>query len=84
MSKKDTEFGSDLIQALIEVRAHRRSEIALPSRKEDKNSARRDKAIRTTLVKAPKNFETTVASPPVSLEPTLERTESKSKFVNKR
>jgi hypothetical protein len=33
MSKKDTKFGSDLMQALKEVQAHQRGEIALPARK---------------------------------------------------
>jgi putative transcriptional regulator len=32
MSKKDTKFGNELLEALEEVRAHRRGEIALPSR----------------------------------------------------
>ena len=49
MSKKDTKFGSDLMAALKEVRAHRQGEIALPTRIVDSMSARRVKAIRTAL-----------------------------------
>ncbi len=52
MSKKDAKFGSDLIGALKEVRAHRRGEIALPRRIVDVISARRVKAIRTALAKS--------------------------------
>lgn len=32
MAKKDTTFGKDLMTSLHEVHAHRRGEIALPSR----------------------------------------------------
>jgi hypothetical protein len=53
MSKKDTKFGAELIEAFKEVRAHRRGEIALPTRIVDVISAQRVKAIRTSLAKAP-------------------------------
>jgi putative transcriptional regulator len=68
MSKKDTKFGSDLMRALQDVRAHRRGEIALPSRKIDVMSARRVKAIRTTLAKSPKDFERRFGIPARTIE----------------
>lgn len=68
MSKKDTKFGSDLIEALKEVRAHRRGEIALPSRNVDVISARRVKAIRTALAKSPKDFERRFGIPARTVE----------------
>jgi putative transcriptional regulator len=68
MSKKDTKFGSDLIEALEEVRAHRRGEIALPSRDVDVISARRVKAIRTALAKSPKDFERRFGIPARTVE----------------
>jgi putative transcriptional regulator len=43
MTKRITKFGSDLIAALQEVSAHRRGEIALPSRRFDVISAMRVK-----------------------------------------
>jgi putative transcriptional regulator len=57
MSKKDTKFGAELIEAFKEVRAHRRGEIALPTRIVDVISAQRVKAIRTSLAKSPRDFE---------------------------
>lgn len=68
MSKKVTKFGSDLMQALKEVQAHRRGEIALPSRQIDVISARRVKAIRTTLAKSPKDFERRFGIPARTIE----------------
>ena len=68
MSKKNTKFGSDLMQALKEVQAHRRGEIALPSRKVDVLTARRVKAIRTTLAKSPKDFERRFGIPARTIE----------------
>jgi putative transcriptional regulator len=68
MSKKDTKFGSDLIGALKEVRAHRRGEIALPARMVDTISARRVKAIRTSLAKSPKDFERRFGIPARTVE----------------
>ncbi len=68
MSKKDTKFGSDLLAALKEVRAHRRGEIALPSRNVDTISARRVKAIRTALAKSPKDFERRFGIPARTVE----------------
>jgi putative transcriptional regulator len=66
--KKDTKFGSDLLAALEEVRAHRRGEIALPSRKVDVLSARRVKTIRTALAKSPKEFERRFGIPARTVE----------------
>ena len=68
MSKKNTKFGSDLIEALKEVRAHRQGEIALPSRKVDVLSARRVKAIRTSLANSPKDFEQRFGIPARTIE----------------
>jgi putative transcriptional regulator len=68
MSKKDSKFGSDLMQALQEVKAHRRGEIALPSRHIDVLSASRVKAIRTTLAKSPKDFERRFGIPARTIE----------------
>lgn len=68
MSKKDTKFGSDLMEALKEVRAHRRGEIALPSRKVDVISARRVKDIRSALAKSPKDFERRFGIPARTIE----------------
>jgi putative transcriptional regulator len=68
MSKNETKFGSDLMQALKEVKAHRRGEIALPSRKIDVISARRVKAIRTTLAKSPMDFERRFGIPARTIE----------------
>jgi putative transcriptional regulator len=68
MTKKDTKFGADLISALQEVRAHRRGEIALPSRKVNVISAKRVKAIRTSLAKSPKDFERRFGIPARTVE----------------
>jgi putative transcriptional regulator len=68
MSKKDTKFGSDLLQALKEVKAHRRGEIALTSRRVDVISAQRVKAIRTSLAKSPKDFERRFGIPARTIE----------------
>ena len=68
MTQKDTRFGTELKQALKEVKAHRRGEIALPSRKIDVLSARRVKSIRTTLAKSPKDFERRFGIPARTIE----------------
>jgi putative transcriptional regulator len=68
MSKKNTKFGADLMQALKEVQAHRRGEVALSSRKIDVISAQRVKAIRTTLAKSPKEFERRFGIPARTVE----------------
>lgn len=68
MKKKDTKFGSDLLTALKEVRAHRRGEIALPARIVDVISAQRVKAIRTSLAKSPKEFEFRFGIPARTIE----------------
>ena len=68
MSKKDTKFGIELLDALKEVRAHRRGEIALPTRIVDVISAKRVKAIRTSLAKSPKDFERRFGIPARTIE----------------
>jgi putative transcriptional regulator len=68
MSKKDTKFGKELVEALKEVRAHRRGEIALPTRVVDVISAQRVKTIRTSLAKSPKDFERRFGIPARTIE----------------
>ena len=68
MTQKDTRFGTELKQALNEVKAHRRGEIALPSRHIDVLSARRVKTIRSTLAKSPKDFERRFGIPARTIE----------------
>jgi putative transcriptional regulator len=68
MSKKDTRFGRELVEALKEVRAHRRGEIALPTRVVDVISAQRVKTIRTSLAKSPKDFERRFGIPARTIE----------------
>jgi putative transcriptional regulator len=68
MSKKDTKFGVELLEALKEVRAHRRGEIALPTRIVDVISAKRVKDIRTSLAKSPKDFERRFGIPARTIE----------------
>jgi hypothetical protein len=51
MTKKDTKFGTDLFEALKEVCAHRRGEIALPTRVVDVISAKPVKGLLTSLAK---------------------------------
>lgn len=68
MTKRNTKFGSDLIAALQEISAHRRGEIALPSRRFDVISAMRVKAIRTALATSPKEFERRFGIPARTIE----------------
>ena len=50
------------------MQAHRRGEIALPTRVVDVISARRVKAIRTSLAKSPKDFERRFGIPARTIE----------------
>ncbi len=68
MSKKDTKFGSDLMTALKEVRAHRRGEIALPVRNVDTLSAKRVRTIRSAVAKNTKDFERRFGIPARTIE----------------
>jgi putative transcriptional regulator len=53
---EDTEFGRNLIAALKEVRAHRKGEIALPTREIAEMPAARVKQIRKSVASSPKEF----------------------------
>ena len=68
MSKKDTKFGAELLGALQDVRAHRRGEIALPTRVVDVISAQRVKTIRTSLANSTKDFERRFGIPARTIE----------------
>jgi putative transcriptional regulator len=68
VKRKDTRFGADLMGALKQVRAHRNGEIALPTRHVDSLSAKRVKAIRTSLAKSPKDFERRFGIPARTVE----------------
>lgn len=67
-TKRDTKFGTDLMEALQEVRAHRRGDVALPTRLVDAISARQVKAIRTAHAKSPKEFEARFGIPARTIE----------------
>ncbi len=68
MKKRDTQFGTDLLEALGEVRAHRRGEVALLVRHFDVVSAKKVKAIRSALAKSPKAFEQRFGIPARTVE----------------
>ena len=68
MSKKNTKFGAELLGALQDVRAHRRGEIALPTRVVDVISAQRVKTIRTSLANSTKDFERRFGIPARTIE----------------
>jgi len=65
---KDTEFGSDLIEAMKEVAAWKRGEIALPVREIDPMPAVRVKAIRKGAASSVKEFERRFHVPARTLE----------------
>jgi putative transcriptional regulator len=67
-TNRDTKFGSDLMDALKEVRAHQRGEVALPTRLVDAMSAKQVKAIRTANAKSPKEFEARFGIPARTIE----------------
>ncbi len=67
-AKRDTKFGSDLMEALQEVRAHQRGDVALPTRLVDAISAKQVKAIRTAHSKSPKEFEARFGIPARTIE----------------
>jgi putative transcriptional regulator len=68
MADKDTEFGAELIEALKEVRAHRRGEISLPTRIVDPMPAERVKEIRKSVAKSSREFERRFGVPARTLE----------------
>jgi putative transcriptional regulator len=67
-TKRDTKFGTDLMEALQEVRAHQRGEVALPTRLVDAISAKQVKAIRTAHAKSPREFEARFGIPARTIE----------------
>src|SRR3974390_1262192 len=68
VSKKDTDFGCDLIAAAKEALAHKRGEIALPTRVIEDMTATRVKEIRKKVAKSPKEFERRFGGPARTLE----------------
>ena len=68
VSKKDTDFGRDLIAAAKEALAHKRGEIALPTRVIEDMTATRVKEIRKKVAKSPKEFERRFGVPARTLE----------------
>lgn len=68
MSETDTEFGHDLIEALKEVRAHRRGDVALPMRMVPSMTPERVKAIRKAVAKSPKDFAEQFGIPARTIE----------------
>lgn len=67
-TKRDTKFGSDLMAALLEVRAHQHGDVSLPTRLVDAISAKQVKAIRTAHAKSPKEFEARFGIPARTIE----------------
>src|ERR1700733_10756263 len=67
-STTDTKFGRDLIAAAKEALAHKRGEIALPSRTVAPMSAARVKEIRKKVAKSTKEFERRFGVPARTLE----------------
>lgn len=67
-SKKDTDFGRDLIAAAQEALAHKRGEIELPVRVIESMTPARVKAIRRKVAKSPKEFERRFGVPARTLE----------------
>ncbi len=68
MAEKRTQFGKDLERALGEVRAHRRSEIALPVQIVHSIPPGEVKAIRKAVAKSPREFERRFGVPARTLE----------------
>lgn len=67
-TQRDTKFGTDLMEALQEVRAHQRGDLALLIRQVDVISAKQVKAIRTAHAKSPKEFEARFGIPARTIE----------------
>ena len=66
--KKDTEFGRELLASVKEALAHRRGEIALPTREVPVMPAARVKQIRKAVAKSPKEFERRFGVPARTVE----------------
>ncbi len=65
---KDTDFGRDLIASMKEALAHKRGEIALPTRVVEPLSAARVKEIRKSVAKSPREFERRFGIPARTVE----------------
>ena len=65
---EDTDFGRDLIASVKEALAHKRGEIALPTRVIELMPAARVKEIRKKVAKSPKEFERRFGVPARTLE----------------
>lgn len=65
---KRTEVGQEIEAGLREAIAHRRGEIALPTRNVDPMPPERVKAIRKAVAKSPKEFETRFGIPARTIE----------------
>jgi putative transcriptional regulator len=63
-----TDLGLEIEAGLREAIAHRRGEIALPTRKVDPMPPERVKAIRKTVAKSPKEFEANFGIPARTIE----------------
>ncbi len=68
MAEKRTRFGRDLEGALREALAHRRGEIALPSRIVEPMPPEQVKAIRKSVARSPREFERRFGVPARTLE----------------
>lgn len=68
VSKKDTDFGRNLIAAAREALAHKQGKVALPSRVIEDMPAARVKQIRKKVAKSPKEFERRFGVPARTLE----------------
>ena len=68
VSKKDTEFGRDLIAAAHEALAHKQGKIELPVRVIETMTPARVRAIRRKVAKSPKEFERRFGVPARTLE----------------
>ena len=68
MAEKRTRFGRALEGAFREMLAHRRGEIALPTRTVNPMAAEQVKAIRRSVAKSPREFERRFGVPARTLE----------------
>jgi putative transcriptional regulator len=66
--KKDTEFGKELLASVKEALAHKRGEIALPTREVPAMTAATVKQIRKSVAKSPKEFERRFGVPARTVE----------------
>jgi putative transcriptional regulator len=67
-AKKDTDFGNELLASAREALAHKRGEIALPTRVVEPLSAARVKQIRKSVAKSTREFEKRFCIPARTVE----------------